>query len=120
MKFKIENSGKGPRYVPTLAGRSQVNPGEKNARTLDMDPEVARQYIAMAKRSDKFAIKISALDSSGSAELEKPLQPRERRRMPPDQLPPRRIQPMAAVAEASPYADLGDSADAKVDSDEEP
>lgn len=108
MKFKVENKGKGSRYVPTLAGRSVVDPGEKNARKLDMDPEIARQYLAMAKRSEKFTIQITALDAQGSAELEKPLQPRQRGRMPPDQQPQRRqSQPPQQVA-PSPYNDIAD------------
>lgn len=103
MFFKVTNESKGPRFVVGTRGRAVVLPGEKNAKRVDIEPEVARQYVAAKDRGRGASLTLQALDDEGRAELGKPLEPRERRRLPPDA---RRPQPIAAVQSPSPYDEL--------------
>lgn len=110
MLFKVTNTSKGMRLVPTLAGRSPVTPGEKNARNLDMDPEVARQYHAMAARSEKFSIQLAGTNDESRDALQQVPQPRTRSKIPPDYKKPAPLfndPPPSEPKQASPYENLG-------------
>lgn len=112
MLFKVTNTSRGMRFVPTLAGRSPVTPGEKNARNLDMDPEVARQYRAMAARSEKFSIQIAGTNDESREALQQAPQARKRSKLPPDYKKPAPLfndPPKSEPEQESPYDSLGDS-----------
>lgn len=105
MLFKVTNESKGPRFVVTKRGRTVVLPGDKNAKRVDLEPEVARQYAAAKDRGkNKGSFVLEAVDDDGRAELQKPPVQRDRnpRRLPPDARRPQ--QPEASAQ--SPYDEM--------------
>lgn len=81
MLFKVSNTSKtGFKTVPTIRGRTSIGPEQE--KTMDLEPNVARMYRAMATRGKGHTIKVSAVSAEGRAELDKPIE-RERSSMPP-------------------------------------
>lgn len=88
MFFKVTNESKGPRFIVTSTGRTVILPGEKNAKRVQMEPEVARQYVAFKESERGGSFKVEAIDGDSRSELGKPIARRERARLAPDALRP--------------------------------
>lgn len=115
MFFKVTNESKGPRFIVTATGRTLILPGDKNAKTVQMDPEVARQYLALKDRGRGTSFALQAVDDKGRTELQKPIERREPSLLAPDAQKPPKQRPKTPYEEMAGSEAVEENVEVEVD-----